>query len=132
MPVTVKAVESRKELRAFVKFPLDLYKDCPYFVPGLYMDEMKTLDPEKNPMGKYSVSRKFLAYKDGKLAGRVMACMPCCSTTLSRSSSKAASAMGNLMQKWRPTTASRTSGTTTGRNSSAAGVSIPKIFNPAS
>ncbi len=73
MPVTVKAVESRKELRAFVKFPLELYKDCPYFVPGLYMDEMKTLDPEKNPMGKYSVSRKFLAYKDGKLAGRIMA-----------------------------------------------------------
>ena len=29
MPVTVKTVESRKDLRAFVKFPLKLYKDCP-------------------------------------------------------------------------------------------------------
>ena len=31
MPVTVKTVESRKDLRAFVKFPLKLYKDCPHY-----------------------------------------------------------------------------------------------------
>ena len=73
MSVVIKTVESRKDLRAFVKFPLALYKDCPYYVPSIYLDELKTLDPEKNPMGKYSTSRRFLAYKDGKLAGRVMA-----------------------------------------------------------
>ena len=73
MSVVIKTVETAKELHAFVKFPLHLYKDCPYYVPNLYMDELSTLDPAKNPMGKYSKSRKFLAYKDGKLAGRVMA-----------------------------------------------------------
>jgi len=73
MPVTIKTVESAKELREFVKFPLHLYKDCPYYVPNLYLDELTALNPEKNPMGKYSKSRKFLAYKDGKIAGRVMA-----------------------------------------------------------
>lgn len=73
MSVVIKTVETAKELRAFVKFPLHLYKDCPYYVPNLYMDELSTLDPDKNPMGKYSKSRKFLAYKDGKVAGRVMA-----------------------------------------------------------
>lgn len=73
MSVIIKTVESAKELRAFVKFPLLLYKDCPYYVPNLYLDEISALDPEKNPMGKYSKSRKFLAYKDGKVAGRVMA-----------------------------------------------------------
>ena len=74
MSVTIKRVESRKELRAFVKFPLELYKNCPYFVPGLYMDEMTALDPEKNPMGKYSRSAKFLALnQEGKVVGRVMA-----------------------------------------------------------
>ena len=51
MPVTIKTVESRKDLRAFVKFPLKLYKDCPYYVPGIYMDELSTLDMSKNPMG---------------------------------------------------------------------------------
>ena len=56
-----------------MKFPLRLYKGCPYYVPNLYLDELSTLDPAKNPMGKYSKSKKFLAYKDGKVAGRVMA-----------------------------------------------------------
>jgi GNAT superfamily N-acetyltransferase len=73
MSVVIKTVETAKELRAFVKFPLLLYKDCPYYVPNLYMDEFSTLDPKKNPMGKYSKSRMFLAYKDGKVAGRVIA-----------------------------------------------------------
>lgn len=73
MPIVIKTVESRKELKAFVRFPLDLYKDCPYYVPNLTMDELNTLDPSKNPMGKYADSRKFLAYKDGKIVGRVIA-----------------------------------------------------------
>ncbi len=73
MPVTIKTVQSRADLRNFVKFPLHLYKDCPYYVPGLFMDEMGTLDPKKNPMGKYARWKLFLAYKDGKIAGRVAA-----------------------------------------------------------
>lgn len=73
MPVSIKTVESRKELKEFVKFPLKLYKDCPYYVPNLYADELNTLDPQKNPMGKYCDVRRFLAYKDGKPAGRVIA-----------------------------------------------------------
>ena len=73
MSVIIKTVETAKELRAFVKFPLLLYKDCPYYVPNIYVDELTALNPRKNPMGKYSKSRKFLAYKDGKVVGRVMA-----------------------------------------------------------
>ncbi len=74
MSVTVKAVETRKELRQFVKFPLRLYKDCPHYVPGLFSDEMTTLDPAKNPMGKYSKCEKYLAYNEkGEIVGRVAA-----------------------------------------------------------
>ena len=73
MSVIIQTVESRKQLRAFVKFPLDLYKGCPYYVPNIDLDEMSILDSQKNPMGKYSRSRKFLAYKDGKVVGRVIA-----------------------------------------------------------
>ena len=73
MPVIVKTVETRRDLRVFVKFPLSLYKDCPHYVPGLFTDEMATLNPAKNPMGRYSKSRLFLAYKDGKVVGRVAA-----------------------------------------------------------
>lgn len=74
MPITVKPVTTRQELRQFVKFPLGLYKGCPHYVPGLYSDEMSTLDPSKNPMGKYSKSEKFLAYNEkGEIVGRVIA-----------------------------------------------------------
>lgn len=73
MPVTIKTVSSRGELKTFVKFPLELYKGCPYYVPNLFLDEMNALDSAKNPMGKYSRSRLFLAYKDGKVVGRTAA-----------------------------------------------------------
>ena len=73
MSVNVVTVQTRKQLRAFVKFPLDLYKDCPYYVPNIFADELITLDPDKNPMGKYSKVAKFLAYKDGVIVGRVAA-----------------------------------------------------------
>ena len=74
MPVTIKTVESRKDLRAFVKFPLKLYKDCPHYVPSLFMDELASLDMEKNPMGKYVQCEKYLAYNEkGEIVGRVAA-----------------------------------------------------------
>ena len=73
MSVVIKTVTSRKDLRRFIQFPLDLYKDCPYYVPGLYLDERAALDPARNPMSRYAKCALFLAYKDGRLAGRVAA-----------------------------------------------------------
>lgn len=73
MSVVIKKVATKSELKTFIKFPLELYKDCPYYVPNIFADEMVTLDPSKNPMGKYSQSAKFLAYKDGVVVGRVAA-----------------------------------------------------------
>ena len=73
MSVVIKTVVSKEDLKIFVKFPLQLYKDCPYYVPNLFADEMATLDPQRNAMGKYSLTRLFLAYKDGQMAGRIAA-----------------------------------------------------------
>ena len=73
MSVVIKTVESKEGLKTFVTFPLQLYKDCPYYVPNMYADEIASLDPLRNAMGKYSLSRKFLAYKDGKVVGRIAA-----------------------------------------------------------
>ena len=38
--IQVKEVTTPKEQRAFVEFPLKLYKNNPDFVPPLYADEM--------------------------------------------------------------------------------------------
>lgn len=73
MPITIKKVENRKELNMFVDFPNTLYKGNPYYVPKIFSDEIATLDPKKNPAYEFSEAALYLAYKDGKLAGRVAA-----------------------------------------------------------
>lgn len=73
MPVELKEVVSRRDLRRFVRFPEKLYRDNEYYVPYLEFDQMDTLDRKKNPVGAFCDYKLFLAYKDGELAGRVAA-----------------------------------------------------------
>ena len=65
--IIVKEVTSRALRKAFVAFPVKLYKNCPYFVPALYSDEMKEFNPKKNPNLEECEYFAFLAYKDGKI-----------------------------------------------------------------
>ena len=69
--IEIKQVTNKKELKQFVTFPFKLYKDCKYWVPPLIKDEMETLDKAKNPVFKNAEAWYFLAYKDGKIAGRI-------------------------------------------------------------
>lgn len=69
--VDIVEVKSRKQLRDFIYFPFRLYKDNPYWVPPIIMDEFNTLDKRKNPAFEYCDAKYWLAYKDGKLAGRI-------------------------------------------------------------
>ena len=73
MPVIIKKLESRCGLRRFVRFPVDLYKGVPYYVPTLAIDESATLNLKKNPVSAFCKAEYYLAYKDGKLCGRVAA-----------------------------------------------------------
>ena len=71
MSVEIREVTTKKDLRKFVKFNIDLYAGNPYHVPGLIDEEMMTLDPKKNPAFEVCDSVYYLAYKDGKVAGRI-------------------------------------------------------------
>lgn len=73
MPITIKEVKTRRELTDFINFPEQLYKDNPCYVPKLFFDQFDTLDPKRNPAASFCESALYLAYKDGKLAGRVAA-----------------------------------------------------------
>ena len=73
MSVTISVVRNRREFKEFLRFPLTLYKDMPAFVPPLIMDDRDTLDPRKNPAYEFCDAAMYLAYKDGKVAGRVAA-----------------------------------------------------------
>ena len=69
--IEIKEVTNRKMLKQFIDFPVKLYKDCPYFTPYLYEDEIDNLAPGKNPASKYCDFKLFMAYKDGELVGRI-------------------------------------------------------------
>ena len=73
MSVTIKEVKSRAQLRTFVNFPELIYKDDPCYVPPIVFDQMDTLDQKKSAAQSFCKSALYLAYKDGKLAGRVAA-----------------------------------------------------------
>ena len=73
MAVEIKKVESKKDLKKFIDFHYDLYAGNPYDAPTLFLDEMNTLSPDKNVAFDFCEAAYFLAYKDGKIAGRIAA-----------------------------------------------------------
>ena len=69
--IEIREVETKKDIKIFAKYPLELYKGCPYYVPNLRSDEIDTFDPNKNFNLKQNKIKGFLCYKDGKLVGRI-------------------------------------------------------------
>lgn len=73
MSVEIRKVQTKKELKEFIHFANDLYKGDEYYAPSLISDDYNTFDPKKNGAFDFCQAQMFLAYKDGKIAGRVMA-----------------------------------------------------------
>lgn len=64
-------VKTKAQRRVFVDYPNKLYRDDPHFVPAFYGDDMADWDPKKNPAFAYCEARAWLAYRDGKVVGRI-------------------------------------------------------------
>ena len=74
MAVEIKPIKpTKKDLRKYVQFGIDLYKGNECYVPPLFFDEVNTFLPEKNPAFDFCQAQSFLAYKDDKIAGRITA-----------------------------------------------------------
>jgi GNAT superfamily N-acetyltransferase len=72
MSVTVIPIEPTKaQLKEYIKFGIDLYKGNDYFVPPLVLDDIATLSPKSNPAFDHCLAQSFLAYRDGKIVGRI-------------------------------------------------------------
>ena len=75
MAITIKKVTTSKELKTFIRFNYEMYKENPYSVPDLYDDMLNTFSRDKNAAFEFCEADYFLAYKDNKLVGRVAAIM---------------------------------------------------------
>lgn len=71
--ITVQEVKTKKEMKKFIMFPFELYKNDKNWVPPLIFDEWNTFSRTKNPAFEFCDAAFFLAYKDGKVAGRIVA-----------------------------------------------------------
>lgn len=73
MAVTIKKVTTKRELKRFIRFNYELYKNNPYSVPDLFDDMLNTFNKRKNAAFEFCEAEYFMAYKDGKMVGRVAA-----------------------------------------------------------
>lgn len=71
--VEIRRVTDKKELEQFIQFHYDLYRDNEYDVPNLYSDEVNTFSRDKNAAFDFCEAEYFLAFRNGRVAGRVAA-----------------------------------------------------------
>ena len=71
METEIRKVTTRKELKKFIGFQLELYKGNPYWCPPLILDELNTLGKDKNPAFETCEAEYWLAYRDSKIVGRI-------------------------------------------------------------
>jgi GNAT superfamily N-acetyltransferase len=73
MPAEIRPVADRRDLRRFIRLPFELYRNEPNWVPPLLMDVRSRLDPAKNPFFAHADAQYFLAWRDGRVVGRICA-----------------------------------------------------------
>ena len=71
--VQIKKVSDKRDLKTFIDFHYDLYSGNKFDAPNLFTDEMHTLRKDKNAAFEFCEAEYFLAYRDGKVVGRIAA-----------------------------------------------------------
>ncbi len=71
MSITIKKVTTKRDLKKFIRFNYELYKDNPYSVPDLYDDMLGTFNKKKNAAFEFCDAEFFLAIREKKVVGRV-------------------------------------------------------------
>lgn len=73
--LTVEKVDTnnKSQVKRFVELPYRLYKDCPQWVPPLYVDAHMYLNRRKHPFHEHSDVDFFIAVRDGRDVGRITA-----------------------------------------------------------
>ena len=69
----IVTVYTRKQKKAFIDFPHDLYKGDSNYVPELFIAQRDLLTPGKHPFHEHSKVQLFLYYKDNVISGRIAA-----------------------------------------------------------
>lgn len=69
----ISPVSGKADLKAFVDFAWEVYRDDPNWVPPLKAEVMDMLTPGKNPFFGHAEAQYFLSRRGGKITGRISA-----------------------------------------------------------
>ena len=69
----IQQVQSKRDMRLFLRFPWKVYAGDPLWVPPLLVAMKDKLNPKKNPFFEHAEAAYFLASRDGEIVGRIMA-----------------------------------------------------------
>ena len=69
--VSIVEVTTKAQLRRFVEYPMELYKDVPQYIPGTYDGDLEDWDKKKEPRLRILPGRCWLAMRDGEIVGRI-------------------------------------------------------------
>ena len=67
---TIRQINKKRDFKKFVRFPTNLYKDNPNYIPPIEMDELK-MTGKKNAHYDECEQAYFLAEENGKVVGRI-------------------------------------------------------------
>ena len=71
--VEVRAVKGGRELKAFIDLPFRLHANQPQWVPPLKLERRLFLNRRMNAFFSHGEAEYFLAWRDGRVAGRITA-----------------------------------------------------------
>jgi GNAT superfamily N-acetyltransferase len=71
--VEILRVDDRQTAREFLEFPYQLYRGNPYWVPPLRVAQKQLFDTRRHPFYRGAEMERFLARRNGRVAGRVAA-----------------------------------------------------------
>lgn len=71
--IAIEELTNRRGLREFITYPFSLYRGSDNWVPPLLSDEWNTFRRDRNPALKYCEARFWLARRDGRTVGRIVA-----------------------------------------------------------
>lgn len=71
--IKIIQVVSKKDLKSFIRFPWEIYKDDPKWVPPLLVEVKMKLDRRKNPIFEHAEMELFLALRGDRIQGRIAA-----------------------------------------------------------
>ncbi len=68
----IQEIRETKDIKLFIQLPAKLYANDSRWVPPLFVDEYQFHDPQKNPAFQVATVQRWIAYKNGHAAGRIM------------------------------------------------------------